>query len=91
MAPATPFPIDQPRFCKDCRHSFRIWALFIPGALRCRLKPFEPDVGTYLATGKSGVDRSNTHSLCSTERRYGDCGPEARFFRPRRTADKLPA
>lgn len=57
----------------------------LKGAPRCRLRPFAPDQGAFLATGRAAtVDRSNSHWLCSSERsQHGECGPAGKNFEPR--------
>jgi hypothetical protein len=69
MATAKP---SQPKFCTDCRHSFRPWMLFLSREPRCRLRPFDPNAGLYMATGRAAkVDPANSHWLCSSERLSG--------------------
>jgi hypothetical protein len=82
MATAKP---SQPKFCTDCRHSFRSGPFPFRGPLRCRLRPFPLDLGAYLVSGHAAeADRFNSHWPCASERTSGDCGPEAKFFEPRK-------
>ncbi len=65
------------KLCRDCRYQRDRYCLFFGGKLY-----------TDIVTGEQGVDRQ----FCSTERennRQDSCGPEAKYFEPKKKWWKL--
>jgi len=70
------------KFCKDCR-----WFEKEPLMSETRSKCMKPHQQDFSVSGVSGKIISKTR-YCNDERRgeyYGLCGPEAKYFEPRKT------
>jgi len=65
------------KFCKDCKHSKRDW-LYGWEFGKCRVRVIS---NVDFVSGKKTTIYENAY--CDNERRWG-CGPEAKFFEPKK-------